>query len=1238
MRILGLDLGITSIGWALIDIECDSQAVNEILDLGSRIVNLSADEIKSFMQPNGLTKNAIRRISRSLRRGYERKDQRNTTLQHKLFRLKMYDRTDTLNNLPPLTLWELRAKAATPDCQLSLKELGRVLLHLSKKRGYNHSRLDNAPESSNSDFVSGINSRSQQLKESGLTIGQAMYAKLLESQTNHPGSDKKIVTFRIKEGDNDSNLVSRKLHIDEFDRIMQQQQQYYPQILTPEVIKDLRNVIFFQRPLKSCKNLVNRDEMFSYRFTDNDGKEHNGNPRVAPRTSPISQLTRVWEIVNNIRLLNENNPKNTSIDPEDRLISADLRKSRREFVMTLEERRRVADYLFTHLKLNTTDLLKLLGLKRSDGFKVDAYTTKGIKGNEAYVALYNALEAEPNRDELLRFNPQVTEIADKETGEIHPVIDDQIINQPLYRLWHLIYSVPNEEDLKHALATQMGIHNEETLVALAKLDFTTPGFSSRSVKFMRRILPFLMQGQMYSEACESAGFRHSDYQTKEENDTRKLETHIPRLTNGSLRQPIVEKILNQMINLVNDIIATYGPIDEIRVELARELKQSKEQRIKTQLDINSRERENEKIKPLIEQYGLKATRRRIQKYWLWEETNKQCIYCGAPISASMFLSGEESEVEHIIPRSLLFDDSMSNKTCSCAICNKAKGQTTAYDFMLSKGEEEFTNFKRRVEELAERKDKYRISRTKLKRFLTPAEEIPTDFIERDLQLTRYISKMAMEILKPVTRNVYASSGKLTDFFRNAWGYNRILEELNIPRYEKADLVDYSGSHPRINGWNKRLDHRHHAIDALVVALTRQGYVQKLNTLNASRDEMRHETNFNGAKSESLLERWAAQRAHFSTSEVKKKLSETAVSFKNGKKSTTPRTLASDQHINIPRGALHEETIYGAIYIPDGLKPVDKCLDNPDIIASPSYRQKIIEILSLNNDDIKLTKAHLKKNPLLSGKGEPITQIPVRKKEYVKRATVESLKANQIDKIVDEAVKAVVKQRFEECGSEKAFQQSVVSNPLRLSADSPITIKRVTLATGLNEASMVAVRHHNGHPTAYAKTGNNHHVAFYKTTSGEIIEMITPLWIAVKRRNLGLPAVISNPAEAWLKIEQMDDSIDIQAVADTLPPNDSTFLYSLAINDMVVIGLSDDEWNDALRSNDMAVITDRLYRVQKLSSKNYWFRFHTVTSSNEDSSSREMKNFVQIQSLKVLQDSNIRKVNIDCLGHISPNGL
>ena len=148
------------------------------------------------------------------------------------------------------------------------------------------------------------------------------------------------------------------------------------------------------------------------------------------------------------------------------------------------------------------------------------------------------------------------------------------------------------------------------------------------------------------------------------------------------------------------------------------------------------------------------------------------------IDLSEFLNGADVEIEHIIPRSILFDDSFSNKVCACRRCNQEKGNQTAMEYMETKSAAEQEAYKQRVDEAFTAK---RISKTKRDHLLWRKADIPSDFIERQLRQSQYIAVKAVEVLQDGIRQVWTSGGSVTDFLRHQWGYDEILHTLNLPR-------------------------------------------------------------------------------------------------------------------------------------------------------------------------------------------------------------------------------------------------------------------------------------------------------------------------------------------------------------------------------------------------------------------------------------------------------------------------
>ena len=1184
-HVLGLDLGVGSIGWCLIALDAQGDPA-EILGMGSRVVPLNnATDAADFSIGKAFTANQERTARRTMRRGFARYQLRRYRLRRELAKVGMLPDA-ALIQLPLLELWELRERAATAGRRLTLPELGRVLCHINQKRGYRHVKSDAAivgdegekKKDSNSAYLAGIRANDEKLQDEHKTVGQYFAEQLRQNQSESPTGG---ISYRIKD-----QIFSRQRYIDEYDQIMAAQRVHYPDILTDEFIRMLRDeVIFMQRPLKSCKHLVSLCEFEKQekvmRVQQDDGKggrqlverKVKFGPKVAPKSSPLFQLCRIYEAVNNIRLTRPDG------SPRD---------------ITPEERAKIVAHLQSSASLSFAALKKLL---KEKALIADQLTSKsGLKGNSTRVALASALQPYPQYHHLLGMELETrmmtVQLTDEETGEVTErevaVVTDSYVRQPLYRLWHILYSIEERDAMRRALIKQLGMKEEDLdgglLDQLYRLDFVKPGYGNKSAKFICKLLPQLQQGLGYSEACAAVGYRHSNSPTSEEITERTLLEKIPLLQRNELRQPLVEKILNQMINLVNALKAEYG-VDEVRVELARELKMSREERERMAEGNRRREKENKAIAEKIRECGLFPTKSRIRKYMLWEEAGEKCLYCGQILTLSQCLNGDDMEVEHIIPKSVLYDDSYGNKTCACRRCNKEKGNRTALEYIRAKGWE--AEYMERINGLL---DKKAISYSKHQRLRWLKEDIPSDFLERQLRLTQYISRQAMAILQQGIRRVSASEGGVTARLRSLWGYDDILHTLNLDRYDsmgETERVSRQGETTeklRIKDWSKRKDHRHHAIDALVVASTRQGYIQRLNRVSSEseREAMSEEIEVQKvAKTDklSLLERWLTQRPHFSVRTVSDKVAEILISYRPGKRVVTRGRNIYLRHgkkcvqsgLLVPRGPLSKETVYGQIMV----------------------------------------------------NGE---------QQIVCKYDLHSLKAKDVDYVVDLALKKRLKELLARHGGKEkeAFAGDVYMDE----AGTQGPIRSVRCFTGLDRGKMKAVKYdEQGDAVGFVSPRNNHHLAIYRTPKGKLVESIVTFWDAVDRARYGIPLVITHPREVMEQVLQRGDVPE--SVLSLLPSSDWVFVDSLQQDEMVIIGLSDEELQRALETQDYRKLSEHLYRVQKMSSSYYVFRYHLETSVADDKNTMgRIPKFHRVQSLKAYEEKSIRKVRVDLLGRIS----
>lgn len=374
------------------------------------------------------------------------------------------------------------------------------------------------------------------------------------------------------------------------------------------------------------------------------------------------------------------------------------------------------------------------------------------------------------------------------------------------------------------------------------------GYSRLSRKAICKILPHLEQGMTYDKACLTAGYDHSN--PNPQTVTNKLGEP------PYLRNPVVQKALYETRKVVNAIIYQYGIPATVRVEMARDMKLTRNQRE----ELQKRQKENEKANNiardiLSNEFGMQEpSRADIQKYNMWRECKGICPYTGAVISRERLFS-PEVDVEHILPYSRSLDDSYMNKTlCMAAENRTTKHNKTPYEAYHA-DEVRYQTILQRTKTLPW---------PKKRRF--EQKEIDKDkFVERQLNDTRYICVEVKKYLQQTGVSVEISKGEATTTLRHRWNINRLLSE--------------DGSSEK-----NRADHRHHSIDAIVIALTSRSLFQKLSRLSAQSGVALSERGFH------LDNPWQSFYE-----DIRSKIETVTVSH------------APSHKIS---GALHEETAYG----------------------------------------------------------------------------------------------------------------------------------------------------------------------------------------------------------------------------------------------------------------------------------------------------------------------------------------
>jgi len=542
-----------------------------------------------------------------------------------------------------------------------------------------------------------------------------------------------------------------------------------------------------------------------------------------PRSDWYARRFRILQDVNNLKIYNPNGAEQGLSD---------------------EQRKIVLKEMLSKKDVSFDSLRKKIGLIEAQTFNLEEGQADKKKAN-----LKGDEFAAQMRSKKILGAKKWNSLDIKEQVEINEaLIDDDIEDEPFVQM----------------LIEQHAFTEDQ---AKATLDVTLPQrYMSFSKLAIQKLLPHMENGLLTPEAIKIV------YGEKaiEEKDLSFDKLLMPE----DLRNPVVNQALFEIRKVVNAIIKEYGKPAKIAIEMARDVHGGKKQREETHLKMWKNEQRNKQArKELIENTDIKnPTRDDIIKYKLWDECGKVCPYTGRSIPQyALFGDNPEFQVEHIIPYSRCLDDSFMNKTlCEVHENIHVKKNQTPYE-AYSSDTKKFEAILQRIKIL---------EYPKRKKFWQEKTELD-DFIKRQLNDTRYITRETIKYLKRLGVHVYGTKGKITGELRHSWGLNNIL--------------DYTGA-----GLKNRDDHRHHAIDSAVVAVTRNKHLRELARTKYAVDD------------NSFEQPWPNFRE-----EVRDRINKINVSHRATKKVS---------------GQLHEETAYG----PTGLKD-DK---GQDIFV---YRKKLEDL-------------------------------------------------------------------------------------------------------------------------------------------------------------------------------------------------------------------------------------------------------------------------------------------------------
>lgn len=756
---LGLDIGTNSIGWAALDLNKQGRPVG-LRALGSRLFTDGRDpKTKATLATE-------RRVARSARRRRDRYLRRRTVLMETLAAagLMPTDR-EAAKRLEREDPYDLRKRGL--DEALTPHEFGRALFHINQRRGFKSNRKADRHDKEEGLIRGGVRALREEIARTGArTVGEYLFKRReaggwVRARPQGEGKEKAYAFY-----------PHRDLMAAEFDALWAAQAAHHPALLTDELKDRIHRVIFYQRPLKPVD---------PGKCTFEEGEKR------APWAHPLAQRFRLLQELANLRIVDPD-LNGRSLTPEERDIVL-----RDAFGEGRDHKPKV--------KVSFTRIRKLLGVPADYGFSHEDERRDHLKGDEVGAILTKVTHLGPVRWAKLDLTARAELV-------------DRLLN------------VEDEDDLVGWLISEHGLEAEPALTTARKTPLPA-GHIRFSVKALEKLVPVMERETVrehsetrpvrYDEAVPLADptWHHSDFRTGEIFDELPYYgAMLPRnvvdapptveaeaVRHGWIPNPTVHIGLNQLRKVVNGMIDRYGHPHEIVVELARELKQNKEQRDRARrTNTENAKRREEWRKRLASELRFDSPKGGdFMKMRLWEEMPAQrrhCVFCGRGIGIRDLFS-DEIEVEHILPFSRSLDDGFMNKVLSCRPCNREKRNHTPYEAFGHT--DRWEGILERISDLP---------KPKRDRFAPDAKAEPEEFLARHLNDTRYLSRVAKTYLSGVCHpdRVWVVPGRLTAMLRGKWGLNAVLSGDNVKTRE---------------------DQRHHAIDAFVVALTDRGMLNRI---------------------------------------------------------------------------------------------------------------------------------------------------------------------------------------------------------------------------------------------------------------------------------------------------------------------------------------------------------------------------------------------------------------------------
>lgn len=926
----------------------------------------------------------------------------------------------------------------------------------------------------------------ESIDESGKTVGAYIYDTLLHVP------DQKIRGKLVR-------TIERKYYKEELYKILTKQTEFHAELRDASLLKDcavalypqneahrnillsqdfahlfVEDILFYQRPLKSKKSLID-DCPYESHIYKKDGNLLNTPLKCVSKSHPLFQEFRLWQFISNLRIYQR-----------EKMVDGSLKL---DVDVTVDFLQSEADYVALFDWMNDR--------KSVDQKAFLAYKPFGLNKKNQVAYRWNYVEDKPYPCNETRYSIS-SRLA--KAG----VAKEFLTGEKETTLWHILYSISDKEELVKALRTFAEKNNlDDTFVeAFAKMPPFENEYAAYSLKAIKKLLPLMRMGKYWCKeaiddktlsridklltgecdeairsrvrekamhltelssfrglplwlACYVVYDRHAEAKdiTKWESP-KDIDLFLSKFRQHSLRNPIVEQVITETLRTVRDIWKQEGSIDEIHVELGREMKNPADKRkqmtlrsleneytnlrIKallmefinpefeienvrpyspSQQDIlriyeegalmNASEKELDDISDILKKFRETDVKKRpshseVLRYKLWLEQRYRSPYTGKMIPLGKLFT-PAYEIEHVIPQSRYFDDSFSNKVICEAAVNKKKDNLLGYEFIKQHSGEivELGNGNTvsifTVEEYEQFVKEFYVNNRKKKENLL-LEDIPDGFIERQLNDSRYISKVVKSLLSNIVReegeqdaiskNVIVCTGGVTDRLKKDWGVQDVWNRIILPRFLRLNALSDSSYYTAVSACGnvipamplhlqrgfskKRINHRHHAMDAIVIACANRNIVNYLNNASARKGEKISRYDLQRMLCDKVKTdekgnyKWIIRKPWDTfTQDVYVALQNIVVSFKqnlrvinrttnhywrydeDGKKTLQSQEKGDSWAIRKP---MHKDTVHGEVNLRK-IKTLSlkEAMKNPVMIVDKVLKRKLMELLHVGFD-------------------------------------------------------------------------------------------------------------------------------------------------------------------------------------------------------------------------------------------------------------------------------------------------